>query len=204
MKNFLIDKLLFSKAFYKKLTDKLYTLYLSFILVGVFNLSWSIISRIPELFFERPSVTFVYNASLALCVIILLGLIDVVFFAVPMFDIFKKFALRERISNVKGQLVKLMKIYIVSHFPIVPFALMLNWIYEGRIEGVSANVNVISIFSIMLTVWQCAIITRGIYVIYTFHQRLKGLVFAIVYTWAMLISIVISFLTNGWIVHLFK
>ena len=104
VKKFLIDRLLFPKDFFKKITDKLHTLYIGIVLIGLVDLGMSLIYKIPFYFYNKPTEILVYNISLALCIIILVGLLDIIFFAMPLFDIFKNFALRKRITDIKGLL----------------------------------------------------------------------------------------------------
>ncbi|MDQ2086512.1 hypothetical protein RBH29_08750 [Herbivorax sp. ANBcel31] len=203
MKKFLIDRLLFPKTFFKKLNDKLHTLYIGIALIGLINLGLSFISKIPVYFFDKPPEIMVYNISFALCVIILVGLADTAFFAMPLFDIFKYFALRKRIANIKGQIIKLMKIYIVSHFLVVPVSFFLQWIFTDGTMIIRTQSGVFLVFTIIIGFWQAAIITRGIYVIYTFHEKLKSLVFFMVFTWIILLEYSIGYLIDTWLMRLF-
>lgn len=203
VKKFLIDRLLFPKGFFKKLTGKLHTLYMGIVFIGLVDLGISFAYKIPLYFYNKPSETLVYNISLALCIIILVGFLDILFFAIPLFDIFKNFALRKRIIDMKGQFIKLMKVYIVSHFLIIPVYILLHLVFKESISGIRIYSGLFLIFKIIIIFWQSAIVTRGIYVIYTFHKKLKIMVFFIVSTWLMVLGYTIDYLVNAWFMKLF-
>ena len=203
VKKFLIDRLLFPKTFFTKLTDKLHTLYIGIVIIGLVDLGMSLIYRIPFYFYNKPSEILVYNVSLALCIIILVGLLDILFFAMPLFDIFKNFALRRRITNIKGQFIKLMKVYIVSHFLIIPVHILLQLIFKESVSGLRIYSGKLLVFTIIIAFWQSTIITRGIYVIYSFHKKLKSLVFFMVSTWLMVLGYTINYLVDTWLMKLF-
>jgi hypothetical protein len=203
VKKFLIDRLLFPKDFFKKITDKLHTLYIGIVLIGLVDLGMSLIYKIPFYFYNKPTEILVYNISLALCIIILVGLLDIIFFAMPLFDIFKNFALRKRITDIKGQFIKLMKVYIVSHFLIIPLYILLHLVFKERILGLRIYSGFFLIFKIIIIFWQSAIITRGIYIIYTFHKKLKSLVFFMVSTWVMVLGYTIDYLVSTLLTKLF-
>lgn len=203
MKKFIIDRLLFPKDFFKKITDKLHTLYIGIVLIGLVDLGMSLIYKIPFYFYNKPTEILVYNISLALCIIILVGLLDIIFFAMPLFDIFKNFALRKRITDIKGQFIKLMKVYIVSHFLIIPLYILLHLVFKERILGLRIYSGFFLIFKIIIIFWQSAIITRGIYIIYTFHKKLKSLVFFMVSTWVMVLGYTIDYLVSTLLTKLF-
>jgi len=52
-------------------------------------------------------------------------------FALPLFDIFKFFRVKEKIKNLNGQLIKLMKVYVASHFPVMPVNAFFYWLVLG-------------------------------------------------------------------------
>jgi len=203
VKKFLIDRLLFPKSYFKKLTSNLHTLYIGLALVGLFKLGMSLIYRIPFYFFNKPPEVLVYNISLTFCIIILTGLLDTVFFAMPLFDAFKNFALRKRITDIKGQFIKLMKVYIVSYFLIIPIYILLHIVFRENVAGLRIYSGYFLIIKIIIVLWQSAIVTRGIYVIYTFHKKLKILVFFMVSTWVMLLGYTVDYLVNAWLIKLF-
>lgn len=209
-KNGLLDILLFPKSFYEKLTDKLLTLYAGMFFVGLADVVFALISyNKTGVFFGRPIVTLFYNISLTMCIIALLGFIDVVFFALPLFDIFKFFRIKERVKNINSQLIKLMKVYVVSHFIIVPVnaVLLAAGLSLGNTVGseLTASVITYALFSeIILPIWYSSLIARGINTIYKFDERLKVLVFVMVYTWTFLMNYAFMYIIKNWLLVLYR
>ncbi|MFZ5989677.1 MAG: hypothetical protein ACOYWZ_21490 [Bacillota bacterium] len=199
----LLDILLFPKTFYKKLSDKLLSLYLGIIVIGLIDTGMILGTRMSDFFLGKPHVVLVFNISLALCFVVLIGLMDVVFFSLPLFDIFKFFRLKERIKNINGQLIKLMKIYMVSRFYVVPIGVVLRLLAGGPLGG-SSFIYMWLVLDILLIVWQSAIIARGVNTIYSFDDRLRSLVFVIAYTWLTLLGFAVVFIVNNWLLKLFK
>ncbi|HPD01502.1 MAG TPA: hypothetical protein PLA01_09175 [Acetivibrio sp.] len=199
--NSLLDILLFPKSFYKKISDKLLTLYLGIILVGFIDMGFGLYTDIPMYFWSKPPTTLMFNISLTLCFVVLAGLIDIVFFALPLFDIFKFFRVKEKIKNINGQLIKLMKIYVVSHFLVVPVNAFFLFLSNGP-YGENGSVSIISFFvlTVVTPIWHCAIVTRGINAIYSFDDRLKNAVFPLVYVWTTLLGYALGFIINNWLI----
>ena len=56
----------------------------------------------------------------------------------------------------------------------------------------------------LMPIWLAAILARGINTIYDFDDRLKGMIFVIVYGWYLLLSYAMSFTIGNWITLLFK
>lgn len=203
----ILDILLLPKSFFAKITDKLPTLILGIIFVGLTDAAFLLLKHIPRLFVNKTLTVLIFNSTLALCVAILLGLIDIIFFSLPLFDLFKFFRVKERIKNINGHLIRLMKVYISAHFIIVPVqAFFEATIYLSNIAGVTTNFSVLMalIEFILIPIWLSAIVSRGINTIYDFDDRLKSMIFVIVYTWHLLLTFAMSFTVANWILMIFK
>ncbi len=203
----LLDILLLPKSLFAKITDKLPILFLGFTFVGLADAAVLLLKHIPRIFVNKTLSVLIFNSTLALCIAILLGLIDVVFFSLPLFDLFKFFRVKERIQNINGQLIKLMKVYISAHFIIVPVqAFFEATIYLSTMAGMNTNfsVSMALIGFILIPIWLSAIVSRGINTIYDFDDRLKSTVFVIVYTWHLLLTFAIRFTMANWILMIFK
>ena len=202
-----LDILLFPRSFFAKITDKLPTLFLGIIFVGLSDATFLLLDYFPVIFLNKTLSVLIFNSTLALCVAVLLGLIKIVFFALPLFDLFKLFRVKERIKNINSQLIKLMKVYISAHFIIVPVEAFFEATVRlsklvGMGENYSATMALIQF--VLLPTWLSAIVTRGINTIYDFDDRLKNMVFVIAYTWILLISIAMNFSAGRWIPMFFK
>jgi len=203
----LLDILLFPKSYFAKITDKLPTLFLGIIFVGLSNAAFLLLDYIPVMFFDKELSVLIFNSTFALCIAVLLGLVDIVFFSLPLFDLFKYFRLKERIKDINGQLIKLMKVYISSYLIIVPVqAFFEATVRISRWIGMNTNFTlaIALIEFILMPIWLGAIVARGINTIYDFDDRLKSMIFAIAYGWHLILSYVLSFFVSNWIPVLFK
>ena len=202
-----LDILLFPRSFFAKITDKLPTLFLGIIFVGLSDAAFLLFEHIPAFFVSKSLTVLIFNSTLALCVAVLLGLLDIIFFSLPLFDLFKFFRLKQGIKNINGQLIKLMKVYISAHFIIVPVqAFFAATLHLADLAGMTTNfsVSMALIEFVMIPIWLSAIVSRGINTIYDFDDRLKGMIFVIVYTWHLLLSFALTYTAGNWILMLFK
>lgn len=202
-----LDLLLLPKSYFAKITDKLPTLFLGIIFLGLSNAAFLLLDRIPVIFGNKTLTVLIFNSTLALCVAVLLGLIDIIFFALPLFDLFKFFTVKERIKNINGQLIKLMKVYISAHFIIVPVqAFFTATVRLSELAGMASgfSISMALIEFLLMPIWLGAIVSRGINTIYDFDDRLKSMIFVIVYGWYLLLSYALSFTIGNWIPLLFK
>lgn len=202
-----LDILLFPRTFFAKITDKLPTLFLGIIFVGLSDAAFLLLEHIPAFFSNKSLTVLIFNSTLALCVAVLLGLIDVIFFSLPLFDLFKFFRLKQGIKDINAQLIKLMKVYISAHFIIVPVqAFFVATLHLADLAGMTSNfsVSMALIEFVMIPIWLSAIVSRGINTIYDFDDRLKGMIFVIVYTWHLLLSFALTYTAGNWILMLFK
>ncbi len=202
--NTLLDILLLPRSFYKKISDRMNTLYPGIILVGFIDIGFALGTKLYSYFFGKSQSALIFNISLAICFVLLIGLIDVVFFALPLFDIFKFFRVKERINNLNGQLIKLMKIYVVSHFPVVPVNAFFYWLVIGPFGTEGISILAYFITSVITPLWHTAILTRGINTIYNFDERIRTFVFFIVYLWTTMLGYALGFIINNWFFTLFK
>jgi hypothetical protein len=203
----LLDILLFPKSYFAKITDKLPTLFLGIIFVGLANAAFLLWDHVPGLFYNKELTVLIFNSTLALCVAVLLGLINIVFFSLPLFDLFKFFRVKERIKNINGQLIKLMKVYISAHFIIVPVqAFFEATVRLSKWTGMTSGfiIAIALIEFVLLPIWLGAIVSRGINTIYDFDDRLKSMIFVIVYGWYLILSYALSYTICNWILTLFR
>lgn len=203
----LLDILLFPKTYFAKITDKLPTLYLGVLFIGLSKAVFLLLDRIPVIFCNKTLSVLIFNSTLALCIAVLLGLIDVIFFSFPLFDLFKFFRVKDRIKNINGQLIKLMKVYISAHFIIIPVqAFFTATVRLSELVGMTSSfsISMALIQFLLVPIWLAAIVSRGINTIYDFDDRLKGMIFVIAYGWHLLLSYAMTYTIGNWIAMLFK
>lgn len=221
----ILDILLYPKSLYTKLTDKKTTLCLGIILIGIVDLSFSLgITQLPGYFTGKPQTApffssmfpefisrvptaLILNFVFSLILIILLGVMDVLFFSYPLFDIFKVLAGKFKFTH-NGSFVKLAKVYIMTHFIIIPVNVIIILLIDYYKLGESKNYYLVYpiwiYLEIIMPIWFSAIITRGLNVLYNVEKRFSGLVFIVVYIWNYLLSAAFGIINGFLIGMLFK
>ncbi len=220
LKKKLMNILAYPISLYEKLTDRKATLIAGIVLIGVIDfLLPDVKFIIKELFTDKSVPDIVYNAGMAVLVLLLLGFVDVICISVPLFDIFR-YLKRKEIQFVsttgigkedeqpplRPSVIKVMKIYIMSHFIIIPVSLACNlWDTRFITEDSSALlVNLALIFFMIINIWAAAIMTRGLNAIFRFNMLFRRLTFIIVFTWNFLFGMVFDVMIKNWLMQLFR
>ncbi|MCX8131227.1 MAG: hypothetical protein N3I35_14155 [Clostridia bacterium] len=201
----ILDVLLLPKKVYEKLTGKRHTLVLGIVLLGVADLLFDLFeSRQRILVGKVPSVLY-FNITLTIVVTILVGLIDVLFFSLPLFDLFKYFKKEKSISNTGEHLVKLMKIYICANMLVIPINTVFHLIFsrEGFEQNPMASV-LLSIYILIIPLWISAVVSRGANAIYGFVPQLRKMVFLAVFIWSSILWHVLGYIVDTWLIVLIK
>lgn len=200
----LLDLLLFPTALYQKLTDRKGTLYAGILFVGVLDVVFLLAQNYERFFKGKAQDALAYNILFAVVCIVVSGIVDVVFFSVPLFDLFKKFRTEPGSLAVQGTLIKLIKVYITAHFILIPIEVFI-FIVSRNIEGVRPGVLILAqLLALVLPIWFSAAITRGINSIYSFQPLFKRLVFLAVFLWSYILSEVFAFVLGNWATALFR
>lgn len=205
--NKILDVLLLSKSFYQRFTDKRSTLFWGIFLVGlmdiIFILSYN--NGYIDIFSDKPQAAFYFNIAYTVFMVFLLGLVDVLFFSLPLYDLFKFFKKEEQSPGNQGSLIKILKIYIMANFLVIPINILS--ILLGNRPGIAEDMNLINILSllyVLLNVWFCAAVARGINSIYNFQPSYKRLVFMVVYIWNFFLSSAFQYAILHWILAAYK
>jgi hypothetical protein len=233
LKRRLADILLYPARYYENLSDKRATLVAGIILIGAIDLFLPDIAAVfKALFSGKPADDIRFNTLMMIFVVLVLGIIDVVFLSVPLFDIFKFLKKKETAvgqhtggnadlsapsSLQSGQdsrdyreqspsLIKVMKVYIISHFIIIPAT---TAVYFALVRNITENSpdwmkNLYLLIFIVTIIWPAAIIARGINVIFRFNPLFKRLTFLIVLIWNYIFSTVFSMQIMKWMLALFR
>lgn len=217
-KSRLLDILAFPKKSFESLTDNKKTLIAGIVLIGAVDLLLPDVAYFfKTLFSGKSSDVIIYNACLMVVMILLLGFIDVLFVSVPLFDVFRALKIRElkmsRDSDLKVDpgtefkptYIKVMKIYIMTHFIITPVSTAFYFAVSGYVnESPDWLVNLAVMFALVMNIWFSAIITRGINALFRFSPLFSRLTFIIVYIWNFIFSSVFSEMIVKWLMKLFR
>jgi len=206
----LLDFLLFPKKFFDQLSGRIGMLVLGMIFIGILDMAIIAIDNYEDLFINNEYV--VWNILILVFLSVIIGVIDVAFFGIPLFDLFKVFRKEREIQDVKTQRIKLFKVYIVSHTVILPIEIALHLVIMksmpktvGTVTAISnpAATAVLLLLYPLLIVWFNAIITRGINTIYKFQPLFRSLVFPVVLIWNFFLGEAISYMQLNWFTKLF-
>ncbi len=217
-KSRLLDILAFPKKSFENLTDNKKTLIAGIVLIGAVDLLLpDVVYFWKTLFLGKSTDVIVYNACLMVVMILLLGFIDVLFVSVPLFDVFRALKIRElRMSqnaelkvepatDLKPSYIKVMKIYIMTHFIITPVSTAFYFaVYNYINDSPDWLVSLAVTFTLVMNIWFSAIIARGINAIFRFSPLFNKLTFIIVYIWNFIFGSVFSEMIVKWLLKLFK
>lgn len=216
----LLDILLYPVRLFEKLTDNKATLYAGILMVGTIDLLLPDISYIMKYLFSGKPVNDVYiNAVLAVIIIAVLGIVDVIFVSMPLFDFFKFIKKKEgsvsglereqkngQISSFAATPIKIMKVYIMSHFIIIPVSTIVHYIFLRNIAAESpAWMQYLALaFFMLIFIWSAAIMARGINTLFHFNPIFARLTFIVVFTWNYLFGMVFDMQIMNWLLKIFR
>ena len=147
-----------------------------------------------------------YNIGLVLIFTVILGIVDIMFFALPLFDLFK-FIKKGAVGNLSAALVKFTKVYIIAHLVVIPFNILFT-IPLYKTSGVifSDILIILSIiyFYFLMPAWFAGIISRGTNVVFNMELKFVPLVFAAVFTWNYILgNYALDYVINNWVMYFF-
>jgi hypothetical protein len=201
----IFDILLYPKKLYGRITGRKMILLPGILLIGIIDLAFPFDKSFFIYFSGKQYSILINNIILSLVFIIILGFTDVLFFSLPLADLFKYFSkkiiVKEKTSiNTSGLLIKTMKIYIMIHFIVIPVNLLVY--YSGNIinlnnYAVFAYI-VVLYFYIIMPVWFSGAITRGIMTVYGFNPLFKWMVFLVIFLWNFLLGFAFDYILSKW------
>ncbi len=185
----LLNILLLPRDFYRRLTDKKPSLGVGIIVLGIINMSVTVLMKYKETFVGKSQEVLLNNIFLIAILVIFAGLIDVLFFSLPIFDLFKVFKKEIEVQNNSRMVVKIMKIQIMASILVfVPYFILSLIVFTVNLEKNPLLASIASLGAFLIPVWFCAIITRGINSIYSFQNKYRILVFPVVLIWYYLVD----------------
>jgi hypothetical protein len=199
------DILLFPEQVYQKLSDRRITLYLGILFIGIADLAIPFIERYKTLFAGQSPETVIYNISLTVLFVVALGLVDVLFFTLPLSDLFRAFKKEKDANKIEDMKIKLSKVYMLAHTLIVPINIIVYFIFLNAANDKGDIILELAAYiSLLVWVWFSLIISRGINVIYNFRPFFRRLVLLSVFLWTLLTGSAIDYIIRNWIMMLFK
>lgn len=190
----LMDLILFPRELYKRLTDKRWTLYAGVLMVGLVDIFLpDVLKQSNELFAGKTPGDLRRNIALAVAVVLVMGILDVFVFSIPLFDLFKYFKKRMGLEHTVT-LVKVAKVYIMSHFLVIPVNVALYFLFLRDLNETSSHTMLLNaaFLIFVVTIWSSAIITRGINTLFDIGPLFGRLTFIVVFFWSFIFGTVLT------------
>ncbi|KNY27179.1 hypothetical protein [Pseudobacteroides cellulosolvens] len=192
-KNF-FNLILLPEKFYKKFTDRIITLIIGVFALGIIDYIFSISEKLHSFFVDKTSVDLSKNIFYSLVVIVIFGIGDVVFFSFPVSDIIKRLKSDKDTNSEKSSQIKIMKVQILANCIIFIPTLVLTYLSNGVDPEKNIELSIIIMYVyLIIQIWLCAIITRGIKSAFEIGQRFKPLIFPIVFFWYYIVGMALNF-----------
>lgn len=196
-----IDFFLLQKDFYSKLNDKNMWLYIGIILVGIRDVGLGVLG-LGMASVDKTVISFnLKTGAVLLAAVILIGLIDVVCFSYPIFDIINHFKKRSGNNSMpvgtsySSILTKVMKVYIVVNIILTPLNLLGYYtLYLSNSMNWLTMMYITAVLDIIAYFWFNGAITRGLCVLFKLPSGARSLVFMLVFLWNALLSEALSLL----------
>lgn len=190
----IFNLILLPEKFYKKFTDRIFTLIIGVFAVGIIDYIFSVSEKLHSFFIDKTSMDLSKNIFYSLIIIIVFGIGDVVFFSFPVSDIVKRFKSDKDINSEKSSQIKIMKVQILANCIIFIPTLVLTYLSNGIDPEKNIELSVIIVYVyLMIQIWLSAIITRGIKSVFEIEQRFKPLIFPIVFFWYYIVGMALNF-----------
>ena len=209
----LLDIFLLPKAVYGKLTENRTILYIGILLVGIRNVVLNLGDSFLQYFLGKPQEILIFNASVLILFIIIIGIIDVVGFSVPMFDFFNLLKKREGDGGDKedkpaGRVspVMVMKVYIIANLLVspvdIPFYIWISGLGDAVLGPLQSTI--VQILALAVFFWYYGIIVRGTNVFYRFKGVLRVLAVAAVLLYSSVLGTALGLIYQKGILALLK
>lgn len=221
-KDKLLNVLLFPVKLYEKLTDNKITLCLGILLIGAVDLFLPNAGEVyKQLFTGKPAADVNFNIFITALLILVFGVVDVVFVGVPLHDFFHFLKRKEKEAYEKGDSqvkeleskgssiasrIKIMKVYILSHFLIIPVSTLAYYLFFRHLtENSSAwALNMYLGFFMVVFIWSAAIMTRGSNALFRFSPAFSRLTYIFAFAWGYIFNMVFDLQIMDWLLKLYR
>lgn len=202
MKKRIQDILLYKRSVFEKLTNGKGLFYAGILAVGFLNMAFFAFER-RNFFFARENPHMIYNIILCVLGMVLIGAMDVLFFSIPMNDLLRKFKREDKLPDRENRTVKIGKMYIMAHLPVLPLNIISFALYNNLAMDINNSLwYLVFIMDMLVPFWFAAVISRGINTIYNFIYIFKKMVFFVVFTWSFLLGYAITYMLSNWFILL--
>lgn len=202
------DIFLLPKEFYRRLDDSRLTLYIGTLLVGMRNIGFYLWSSREDYAPIRFQDIILGNLAVVLGFVVLIGLLDVIFFSYPAFDLLKLMKRREENPVVQTTVIRMMKVYILANLIVTPADFMLTYIVSIiNLETISYSMGLLlTALALIYLFWYFAVIARGSVTIFNFKnaQMMFVLIFILAVAYNHLLNYAYEFIYEKGLIALLK
>jgi hypothetical protein len=198
------DILLFPRNLYKRLNDNKVPVFIGAIIVGIVDVFLPLLFQHPDILFDIERQYFAYNMIIAFICAIVIGTIDIMFFAMPLFDFLGWLERKNRVKSENASFVKFIKIYLIAHILVIPINIILS-ISSYYVTNTLIIYLLGIYFEIIMPIWFSAIIYKGVSTIYNNLAIVARRVsFIAIFLWNTLLSYALSFIIDNLLFNILK
>ncbi|MCX7843417.1 MAG: hypothetical protein N2489_10180 [Clostridia bacterium] len=201
-----LDMLLLPKSTYNKLTNNRFVLYTGIILVGIRDIGLFLWEKLPGYFAGKPQEVVLSNGGILLAAVLIMGIMDVLFFSYPLYDLLSFIKKRREGDTHSATAVKVMKVYILANLIVTPLdvaALSIASHFGNNLTD-SPYLIIVQVLSILAVIMYYGIITRGVSVLFNHTGLYTLLILITVILYSDLLSYIFRFLDNKVLITLLR
>lgn len=201
-----IEKIYFSENFYRKLGYSKVTLFIGIFLVGLKDIGVFIYSNNLGTNTNNIALNSIKHSVVALLLICIFGLIDVLFYSLPVYDVFKHFPPKENFTRQRHLIVVIMKVYIIANLVTAPIDVGLIFLGQNKLIPTESSPILLLLALIMFAsyFWYIGIIIRGVNVVLGLVNPLKKITVILNLIWIIAMNYALNYLIDIIVPYLFK
>jgi hypothetical protein len=209
--NKFLDFFLLPKDYYAKLTDTSFWLYIGIVAVGIRDILMAFLSMSVN----KPAVIKNIHPDIKTVLILLgsvliIGIVDVICFSYPAFDVIKLFKRRNAKHDSMSSdfsdsslLTKIIKAYILVNVIVTPLDVITHFAAKSSIANNSLLLALlVNLMGILSFLWFNGAITRALGVFFKIKNDVKMIVFILVVLWNELLGYALNYIINQLFIRL--
>jgi hypothetical protein len=200
------SKLLFTENFYKRLNYNRVTLYIGILLVGLKDVGLYMYADGISIFDIKTSALSMVHLVAAIGLICIFGVMDVVFYSRPVYDILKRFPPMENFTRQRHLPIIIMKIYILANMILAPFDTFITILDRNKLIPQNSEwvFGLLSLLVLISLLWYFGVITKGVNVVFGLQIPYKLLATIINLFWIFLVNYALNYLIDIIVPFVFK
>ncbi len=197
------DILLFPVSLFKKFNDNKYSAIPGILAIGIVDVIVPLFILSPEVFIGKSSSDLTFNIAAALLAMVIIGIADIVFFSMPLYDVFAWVGRRSKMDFSMISFIKPVKIYMMAHAFIIPLNIALMALIKFAPAVIFLTILDLY-FTFIVPVWFAAVIYRGMNAVYAFAKEARRLVFVLILVWSLVLSYALEYIVSDLLINVFR